>query len=98
MLLCSWFGLHRPTALRRRVLMGLLDRVFGKRLPDRATNLGADGGTSTGRTFTVSQVRPAIEPLPVIPYHQAATEFLGGQVESCSQYHGQLVGGVRFHP
>ena len=78
--------------------MGLLDRVFGKRLPDRATNLGADGGTSTGRTFTVSQVRPATEPLPVIPYHQAATEFLGGQVESCSQYHGQLVGGVRFHP
>jgi len=43
-------------------------------------------------------VTPATEPLPVIPYHQAATEFLGGQVESCSQYRGQLVADVRFHP
>jgi hypothetical protein len=78
--------------------MGLLERFLGKRPPGLATDLRADGGTSTGRTFAVSQVTPATEPLPVIPYPQAATEFLGGQVESCSQYHGQLVAGVRFHP
>ena len=50
------------------------------------------------RIFAVSNVPPATEPLPVIPYHQAVTEFLGGQIESCSQYHGQLVADVRMHP
>jgi hypothetical protein len=78
--------------------MGLLDRLFAKQPPASATDLRAHGGTITGRTFAVSDVTTATDPLPLIPFHQAATEFLGGQVESCSQYHGQLIAGVRFHP
>ncbi len=50
------------------------------------------------RTFAVSRVTPATKPLRVIPYYEAATQFLGGRVESCSQYHGQLVADVKMHP
>jgi len=51
------------------------------------------------RTFAVSDVPPATEPLPEIPYHRAVAEFiLAEKVEACSQYHGRLVSGVRSHP
>jgi hypothetical protein len=51
------------------------------------------------RTFAVSDVPPATEPLPEIPYHRAVAEFIQSEkVEACSQYHGRLVSGVRSHP
>jgi hypothetical protein len=53
---------------------------------------------SAGRTFAVSDVVPATDPLPVVPYYLAVSEFLGGQIESCSQYHGQLVEVFGGHP
>jgi hypothetical protein len=76
--------------------MGLLDRFFGKLPAAIATNFRAQGGSISGRTFAVSDVTTATDPLPIIPFHQAASKFLGGQVESCSQYHGQLVAGFDF--
>lgn len=78
--------------------MGLLGRFFGRRPPDIATQVQAQGGAITRRSFAVSDVTPATDPLPLVPFHQAVSDFLGGQVESCSQYHGQLVAGVRLHP
>ena len=51
------------------------------------------------RTFAVSDVPLATEPLPEIPYHRAVAEFLlVEKVEACSQYHGRLVSDVRSHP
>jgi hypothetical protein len=50
------------------------------------------------KTFAVSDVVPATEPLPDQPYHQAVSDFLGGPIESCSRYHGRLIAGVRSHP
>ena len=52
----------------------------------------------TERTFAVTDVVPATEALPIVPYHQAVADFLGGQIESCSQYHGQLVAFFGGHP
>ncbi len=65
-----------------------------------AATEGSFGGQYRGvaTTFDVADVLPASEPLRVIPYHQAASEFLGGQVEACSHYHVQLVADVRSHP
>jgi hypothetical protein len=54
--------------------------------------------TSVSKTFAVSSVTSATEPLPEAPYHQAVTEFLGSPVESCSRYHGKLLASVRSHP
>jgi len=54
--------------------------------------------TVISKTFPVSDVVPATEPLPEVPYHQAVTGFLGSPVESCSRYHGKLVAGLRSHP
>jgi hypothetical protein len=54
--------------------------------------------TVAGKTFAVSDVVSATEPLPEIHYHQAVMDFLGSPVESCSRYHGQLIAGVRSHP
>jgi len=39
--------------------MGLLDRFLGKRPPAIATDLDAQGGSISGRTFAVSDVTPA---------------------------------------
>lgn len=78
--------------------MSVLGRLFGRRSPVVATQVQTQGGAITRRTFGVSDVTPATDPLPLAPYHQAVSDFLGGPVESCSQYHGQLVADVRFHP
>lgn len=78
--------------------MASSDQIPGKQ-PSAATS-GSFGSERLGvtSTFDVADVTPASEPLPVIPYYQAASEFLGGQVEACSQSHGQLVADVRIHP
>ncbi len=49
-------------------------------------------------TFPVSPVSPASKPLPEVPCCEAVACFLGGPVEACSHYHGQLVAHVRSHP
>lgn len=49
-------------------------------------------------TFTVSDVTVASEPLAELPYHEAVGNYLCGQVESCSRYHGKLVANVVSHP
>jgi Domain of unknown function (DUF4419) len=54
--------------------------------------------TSHRKTFAVSDVSPATDPLPEVAYHQAVTDFLASPVESCSRYHGKLVAKVRSHP
>ena len=57
------------------------------------------GSTTVTRTFPVSDVPPATEPLPEIAYHRAVAGFLvTKKLEACSQYHGQLVSYVRSHP
>jgi hypothetical protein len=56
------------------------------------------GRVTAERTFAVANVSPATEPLAEVPYHQAVVQFLGGDIESCSCYHGRLVKGVRSHP
>ncbi len=78
--------------------MALFDRYFRK--PAVVTASGSPPGERIGTTttFAVSPVTPSTEPLQVVPYHEAVTEFLCGKVESCSQYHGQLVSKVRIHP
>ena len=63
--------------------MGLFGRIFGGAPPVIATELHAQGWHSR-RTFAVSDVTPATDPLPLIPFHQAVSNFLGGEVESCS--------------
>lgn len=50
------------------------------------------------RTFPVSRVSLATEPLPEVAYPQAVAKFLCGPIESCSKYHGKLVGNVYSHP
>jgi len=54
--------------------------------------------TLVSRTFSVSDVSVATEPLPELPYHEAVANFLCGPVESCSRYHGKLVANVVSHP
>ena len=78
--------------------MALFNQLFGKDVVNAPVNSPSGERIGTTTTFAVSPVTPATAPLPVIPYHEAVTEFLGGKVESCSQYHGQLVANVRIHP
>ena len=78
--------------------MAFFDRLLPKPPSDISTTSTRVETPSTRQTFAVSDVTPATTPLPVIPYHEAATEFLGGQVLSCSQYHGELVANVQLHP
>lgn len=78
--------------------MGFLSRLFKRKSTDVIASTGSGVSPPGGRTFSVASVTPATEPMPVDPYHKAVTDFLGGQVESCSSYHGQLVAGVRSHP
>ncbi|WP_442483725.1 DUF4419 domain-containing protein [Aeoliella sp. SH292] len=52
----------------------------------------------TGIQFQVSDVTPATTPMATVPYSQAVAEFLGGPIESCSRYAGQLTTAPRTHP
>jgi hypothetical protein len=54
--------------------------------------------TAVSKTFAVSDVVPASEPRPEVPYHQAVADFLKSPIESCSRYHGKLVARMRSHP
>ena len=54
---------------------------------------------SRARTFAVSDVPQATEPLAETAYHQAIKNFLlTEQLESCSRYYGRLLSRVRSHP
>ena len=53
---------------------------------------------TVSKTFAVSDVSPATNPLLEVPYHRAVTDFLSSPIESCSRYHGKLLDGVRSHP
>src|SRR5262245_38294275 len=77
--------------------MGLLDKLFGtKKPPHHGPTATSEERSAT--TVAVSRVRAATKPLPEVPYHQAVADFIGGPIESCSRYHGQLVANVRSHP
>ena len=78
--------------------MAFFDRSLSKPGSDISMKSTRGEKTSTKTTFAVSDVAPATTPLPVIPYHEAVTKFLGGQVSSCSRYNGELVAQVRLHP
>jgi len=53
---------------------------------------------AAGRTFLVSDVSPATEPLHEVPYREAVQNFLGTPVESCSGHDANLIAGNRSHP
>lgn len=53
----------------------------------------------SARTFRVSDVEPATEPLPEVPYREAVSQFLTcGRLEACARDQGALVADVRAHP
>lgn len=64
--------------------MPLPERSFSKRSAAVTTDSSLGEGGRNKKIFAVPNVPPATESLPVIPYHQEVTEFLGGHVESCS--------------
>ena len=78
--------------------MALFNQHVGKVAVNDVANSMSGERIGTSTTFAVSPVTPATAPLPVVPYHEAVTDFLGGKVESCSLYHGELVANVRSHP
>ena len=53
---------------------------------------------SSIKTFLVSDVTLATEPLKTTSYYKAVSKFLPGTVESCSCYHGQLLDDIYGHP
>ena len=54
--------------------------------------------TTSGTTFDVDQVTPATAPLDEYRAHEAVRAMLGGDVESCSDYHGTVVKGIDYQP
>ena len=53
---------------------------------------------SSIQSFSVADVAPGTEPLRTKAHHTAVSEFLGGMVEACSCYHGQLLDSIHGHP
>jgi hypothetical protein len=51
-----------------------------------------------GVTFAVDDVTPALEPLPECRMHEAVKRMLGGDIESCSDYHGRVIQKVYYQP
>jgi hypothetical protein len=51
-----------------------------------------------GVTFAVDEVTPATKPLPEVRSHEALRATIGGAVESCCDYHGTVIKGVRYQP
>lgn len=49
-------------------------------------------------TFAVDDVTPATTPLPEHRSHEALKATLGGEVESCCDYHGSVIEGVSYQP
>src|SRR5688572_4944935 len=54
--------------------------------------------TAAGITFAVDDVTPAAEALAECEAHEALRRLVGGDVESCSDYHGSVVAKVDYHP
>ncbi|MCI0377080.1 MAG: DUF4419 domain-containing protein [Gemmataceae bacterium] len=50
-----------------------------------------------GVTFRVDEVTPATKPLPECRTHEAVRDMLGA-IESCCDYHGMVVKGLRYQP
>ncbi len=51
-----------------------------------------------GVTFAVDNVTPATKPLPECRMHDAVKQMLGGEIESCCDYHSTVVKDVRYQP
>lgn len=51
-----------------------------------------------GVTFAVDMVKPASEPLRECRMHEAVKRILGGEMESCCDYHGTVIKDVRYQP
>ena len=51
-----------------------------------------------GVTFAVDEVSPATAPLPECRAHKAVRDLLGGEIESCSDYHGTVVSRIHYQP
>lgn len=49
-------------------------------------------------TFAVDEVSPATQPLKESPAHVVVKEMLSGPINSCSDYHSNVVASVRFQP
>src|SRR5687767_6078737 len=54
--------------------------------------------TAAGITFALDVVTPAAEALAECKAHEALRRLVGGDVESCSDYHGSVVAKVDYHP
>jgi hypothetical protein len=54
--------------------------------------------TRTGITFAVDRVAPVTAPLPECRAHEAVRAMVGGDIESCGDYHGTVVRDVRYQP
>ena len=52
----------------------------------------------TGVTFAVDEVTPATKSLPERRTHEALKGTLGGDIESCYDYHGTVIRGVDYQP
>jgi hypothetical protein len=68
--------------------MSSVDRSPGKVAPTTTP-------ATERRTFAVSNVKPAKEPLPEVPCYKVIAGYAGSGVEACSSYHGKL---VQFRP
>jgi hypothetical protein len=51
-----------------------------------------------GITFAVDEVTPATKPLQEWRTHEAVKHALGGEIESCCDYHGTVIKGVDYQP
>src|SRR5690348_2471231 len=49
-------------------------------------------------TFAVDEVSPATAPLSESPAHAVVKEMLSGPINSCSDYHSNVVAKVHFQP
>ncbi len=49
-----------------------------------------------GITFAVDEVTPATEPLRECRTHEAVKHALGGEIESCCDYHGTVIKGIDY--
>lgn len=49
-------------------------------------------------TFSVDAVTPAMEALPECRTHEAVKLMLGGEIESCCDYHGTVIKNIHYQP
>lgn len=51
-----------------------------------------------GVTFAVDEVTPATKPLTQCRMYEAVKKNLESEIESCSDYHGMVIKGIRYQP